>query len=246
MRKIFILLALASVFSSCKMLKPNVMLKTPKEYKFAKLVDSLSTSDYKIAPNDAVIFRVFSNDGFKLIDLTNSFANVRGDIDLIVDIQGILKLPLLGKVNVAGLTIRETENLLEKRYEEFYIKPYVTIRVTSKRVIVFPGAGGQARVVPMLNNNTTIFEALALAGGIFEDGKAYRVKLIRNSKPKAEVFLMDLSTIEGITAGNTLVQANDLIYVEPRIRFAQKFAAEIAPFLTLLSTTVLIYTVIRR
>jgi polysaccharide export outer membrane protein len=234
------------ILSSCRIVRPSIMLKTPENYNYAKLVDSLSTYDYRIAPNDAVVFRVFSNDGFKLIDLTNTFANVRGDIDLTVDIGGYLKLPLLNKVQVSGLTIREAENLLEKRYEEYYVKPYVTLRVTNRRVIVFPGSGGAARVVPIANNNTTIFEALALAGGIYEDGKAYKVKLVRNGNKKAEVYLMDLSTIDGVIAGNTLVQANDLIYVEPRIRFAQKLAAEIIPYLTLVSTSLLLYQVLRR
>lgn len=232
--------------SSCRLVRPSIMLKTPENYNYAKLVDSLSTYDYRIASNDAVVFRVFSNDGFKLIDLTNTFANVRGDIDLTVDIDGFLKLPLLNKVKVSGLTIREAENLLEKKYEEYYVKPYVTLRVTNRRVIVFPGSGGAAKVVPIANNNTTIFEALALAGGIYEDGKAYKVKLVRNGNKKAEVYLMDLSTIDGVIAGNTLVQANDLIYVEPRIRFAQKLASEIVPYVTLLSTTLLLYQVLRK
>jgi polysaccharide export outer membrane protein len=222
------------------------MLKTPRNYTFDKLADSLSKEDYKISPNNAIEFRVFSNDGFKMIDLTNSSGNGFTEVTSTVDNLGYLKLPLLGNIKIAGLTVHEAEQVLEEKYSEFYVKPYVQLRISNKRVIVFPGNGGTARVVPLANNNTTVFEALAQAGGITEDGKAFRVKLIRNDKVKPRVFLMDLSRIEGLAAGNTIVLANDIIYVEPRIRFAKRAVAELAPILSLLSTVLLVYTLLKK
>jgi len=99
----------------------------------------------------------------------------------------------------------------------------------------------------LLNNNTTVIEALALSGGIQEDGKAYKVKLIRNdgsNKPK--VYLLDLSRIEGIGVGNTVVMANDIIYVEPRYRFTKTIVGELSPVISLLTSTLLIYSVFIR
>jgi polysaccharide export outer membrane protein len=88
---------------------------------------------------------------------------------------------------------------------------------------------------------------LALTGGIAEDGKAYKVKLIRNDgSPKPKVYLMDLSKIEGIAAGNSVVLANDIIYVEPRYKLAKTIVAEIAPIISLLTSTILIYTIFIR
>lgn len=91
-------------------------------------------------------------------------------------------------------------------------------------------------------------EAIAYAGGIAEDGKAYKVKLIRvNPDPKKMpfVYLLDLSTIDGIMLGKSIVQAGDIIYVEPRYRPINTFNREIAPLLTLISTVLLLYTVIK-
>ncbi len=48
------------------------MLKTPKDYTYDKIVDSLSKQDYKIEANDVINIRMFANDGFKLVDLANS------------------------------------------------------------------------------------------------------------------------------------------------------------------------------
>lgn len=245
MRKLLLLIPVLLLgLSSCKVMRSNLMLQTKKDYNYDKLSDSLATLDYKIAPNDILQYRVFTNDGFKLLDLANQTNVVfRNDLDVLVESDGNVKLPMLGYTKLAGLTIREAETLLQEKYSDVYVKPFVTIRVTNKRVIVFPGNNGIAKVLPLTNNNTTIMEALALSGGITEDGKAYKVKLIRNHKAaKPQVFLMDLSKIEGLTAANTIVLANDIIYVEPRYRLARTLVNEIAPVVTLLTTTVLLYS----
>lgn len=247
MRKILLALAIISALTSCRTLRPSMLLKTPKEYVFEKVSDTMTSQDYHIAPTDAISFRILSNEGFRLVDINanNNQNLVVSVIETTVELDGTVKIPLIGRVKVAGLTVREAEQMLETKFSEFYVGPYVLFRVTNKRVIVFPGNAGQARVVPIPNNNTTVFEALALAGGITEDGKAYRVKLVRNTAPKPKVYLMDLSTIDGLKEGNTLVQANDIIYVEPRVRVGQRLSQEVLPYVSLLSSFFIIYSIYR-
>lgn len=232
------------LFASCKVFKPNLMLKTPKNYNYDKLIDSLGRLDYKISPNDVLIFKVFTNDGFKLIDLAASSNTIyRNDVDVVVESDGTAKMPLIGRLSIAGLTVREVENLFEEKYSKYYVNPFVTIKVSNKRVIVFPGNSGTARVINLQNNNTTIMEVIAAAGGIPEEGKAYKVKLIRNNEntsKKPFVYLMDLSRIEGLSDARTQVQANDIIYVEPRYKPVATITKEITPLLTLLTTVVIL------
>jgi len=245
--KYFLLLFLAVWFSSCKVFRSNLMLKTPKDYTYDKIADSLSKQDYKIEANDIVNVRIFANDGFKIVDLATSNQVQRFiEIDYVVNMDGTCKLPLIGRVKLAGLSVREATEYLEQIYADYYVKPFVFMTVTNKRVIVFPGNGGAAKVLNLTNNNTTVIEALALTGGIAEDGKAYKVKLIRNQGDKPKVYLMDLSKIEGIAVGNTVVLAHDIIYVEPRYRFARTLVAEITPIITLISSTFLLYTLVSR
>ncbi len=225
------------------------MLRTPPDFVYDKIADSLVKEDYKIANNAIITVKIFSNDGFKIIDLSASSSsgtsnNVKFEYEYSVGSDGYVKLPLVGRIKIGGYTINEAQNLLEQIYTTYYVKPFVTIKITNKRVIVFPGNGGTAQVVNVSNNNTTVLEVIALTGGIAVDGKAYKVKLIRNdqSSIKPKVYLMDLSKIEGIALGNTVVHANDILYVEPRYRVARTLVTEIAPILSLLSTTLLIYT----
>ena len=48
-----------------------MMLRTPHNYPYAKLNDSISNIDYKISVNDQLTLRLYSQDGFRLIDFTN-------------------------------------------------------------------------------------------------------------------------------------------------------------------------------
>lgn len=245
MRYFFILLSSLLIFSSCKIFRSNIMLKAPKDYNYDQLVDSLSQKDYKIATNDVIVYRLFTNNGLKLINLaTEAIGAFRTDIDVIVESDGYVKMPLLGRVQVAGLTLKEAEKVLEEKYSSLYVDPFITLRISNKRVIVFPGNGGIAKVLPLTNNNTNVMEAIANAGGILEDGKAYSVKLIRNnpdSVQKPLVYLMDLSTIDGMAAGRSIVQAGDIIYVEPRYRPLATFNREITPIITLITSVLILY-----
>ncbi|MBK9283889.1 MAG: polysaccharide biosynthesis/export family protein [Sphingobacteriaceae bacterium] len=220
------------------------MLKTPRDYTYDQLNDSIGQLDYKIAANDAILYRVFTNDGFKLIDLASTSNAFRSDIDVTVESDGMIKMPLIGRLPVEGLTINEAEKLMEEKYSEYYVKPFVTLRVINKRVIVFPGNSGAAKVITLSNNSTTLLEVIAQAGGIPEDGKAYKAKLIRKNidpQQKPLVYLADLSKIEGLKVANTKVQANDIIYVEPRYRALKTFATELAPLISIITSFLILY-----
>ena len=246
MRKFIYLSGLLLFLSSCAWLTPNIMLKTGKGYQYAKNPDSSRTLDYNISPNDIISFNIYSNDGFKLLDLSSLNSSSTGykfgePLSYLVESDGNVKLPIVGRKNIKGLTIREAELKLEEYYSVFYVRPFVELKVTNRRVIVFPGMSGSAKVIPLINNNTSLIEALALAGGVFEDGKAKQVKLIRDNNGKHDVFLMDLSTIQGIKDASTVLQSNDIIYVEPRRRYSTKFLTEAAPILSLISSTLVLF-----
>jgi polysaccharide biosynthesis/export protein len=245
MRKIALALLIISVFSSCRLLRPSLMLKTPKGYTYDQISDTMTLDEYRLSPTDALQFRLLSNEGFKLLEMTTVNSTTQ-TYDATIESDGTVKMPLIGRVKLVGMTVREAEQLLETRFSEFYVGPFVTIRVTNKRIAVFHGTGGVGRVVPITNNHTTVFEALALAGGIAEDGKAYKIKLIRQSKPKPRVFMIDLSTIDGLKDGNVVVQANDIIYVEPRNRVAQRLTTEVIPYVSLITSFILIYSLIKK
>ncbi len=231
----------------------NLMLKTGKNFVFDSIPQQPVT-EYRLSANDLISFKLFANDGFKLVDISsgtgrenNEQNNNRNTVSYLIEADGSARLPIIGKIALHGLTVREAEFLLEEKYSTYYVSPFVQIEVTNKRVVVFPGNGSDAKVILLSNNNTTLLEALALAGGITERGKAKKVKIIRKQPDNTRaVYQVDLSTIEGLKYCDMIVQANDYIYVEPSRDVGRGVVAEIAPILSVLTSVLLIYTFVIR
>ncbi len=196
---LFLVLVIA-LLSSCTVNR-DIMFKTPTDHVFDEFTDSVS-GQLLLQPNDMIQFRLFANDGFKMIDLVSEgggrdaqFMN-RNIFLYLIEFDGMVKLPLLGRVAVSGMTVREAEIMLEERYTQYYNRPFVQVTVNNRRVVVFPGGGGDARIVPWENNNTTLLEALAAAGGVSTRGNASHVKLFRHMPNGGrKVYEFDLSTI---------------------------------------------------
>lgn len=244
---VLVVVVAAAIFSGCKSLYSNRMIQTPKDYSYTEKGTQLP-QEFRLEVNDLVQFSLYSNDGFRLVDIspTATAQLTQGNNQTyIVEFDGTIKMPLLGRVKLQGLTAREAESLLEEKYAEYYKKPFVIVRVSNRRVLVFPGSDGAARVVPLSNNTTRVSEIIALAGGLPVTAKAYFIKLIRGPKENQQVFLLDFSTLEGYNAGNMIVQSNDVIYVEARPMFARNLAQEIGPYIALLNTLLLGFSIIR-
>lgn len=243
MRKIWALVLILFLATSCQILNPERMLRTPSGFQFAEFPDVPVVDEYRLAPSDELFFRLYTNDGERLIDpITPVSQQMRGDQNYLVELDGTVKLPVLGRVKLSGMTLKEAEKFLETEFSVFYNRPFVRMRVTNHRVTVFPGGrGGTSRVVYLENTQTNLFEALAMAGGV-ADGRVSRVKLIRGDLRNPQIYLIDLSTIEGVRDADMILQANDIIYVEPRERVPQRVLENVTPYLSLVSTALLIYS----
>lgn len=247
--KLFLIIIVASFLglNSCKIINPTQMLKTSKDYKFDQFNDTILPKEYIIAPNDELTFRVYTLNGEKLIEMStgSSQSQTSNGITYLVDANGMVKLPIVRITKLSGMSETQAELYIEDMFSEYLNKPFVQIKVTNKRVIVFPGGeGGVANVIKLQNNQTTLFEALAMVGGI-SDGRADKIKLIRGDLKNPKVYLVDLSTLEGMKQANLILQANDIIIVEPRAKVAQKIIREITPYISILTTTLLIYGIFK-
>ena len=85
-----------------------------------------------------------------------------------------------------------------------------------------------------------------MAGGIRDEGRANSIKLMRKTnKGKREIYKIDLSTIDGLKNAQMIVQSNDYIYVDFKPRIASSFLTEITPWLSVMSTALLTYSIFR-
>lgn len=246
----FIALALfAGIMSSCRLFDPSIMLKTKRSYEYDIAQDTMP-ADYIMQAGDIINFRLFSNQGFKIIDLTslddgarmNAGLNNQNAFTYLIEADSSINLPIIGRAKVAGLNLKEAEAFLEEKYSNYYNDPFVMLQVNNRRVVVYPGQGGAAQVITIRNEYTTIIEALALAGGISSGGRAHRVKVVRGSLNDPEVFFLDLSTIKGLKEANLhYVRANDIIYVEPSYFAGKQILQTTSSVLGLISSLIVTY-----
>jgi len=218
------------------------MFKTGKNYPYTQ-PDSVSKrvqSEYKLAVYDELVLFIYTNNGYKLVDITGGAAAApTNSVKYIIEKDGFAKLPQVGRVSLTGYTVKEAEKLLEEKYSTYFNNPFIVINIVNRRVYIFTGEGGGGTIVPMNTDNMTLIEALALAGGIKETGKAYKIKLIRGDLKNSKVYLIDLSTIEGMQEADLQLQSNDIIYIEPTRNLANTVLVQISPVLGLLSTILL-------
>ena len=181
MKKSYILLILLALMcSSCKVFMPTRLVHAKKS-DLSPIPEDDRFAVYRIAPNDVLSLAVYVQNGeniFENNENSNNNHNNRNYYDLTVDYDGTLKVPGSRKedstkrISVAGLTIQELEDWLEIEYSKYMNSPMVII-TGNHQVYVFQGEdGNKAKLITLRKPYTTVFEALAEAGGI-SDGKGY-------------------------------------------------------------------------
>nr|WP_294858070.1 polysaccharide biosynthesis/export family protein [uncultured Fluviicola sp.] len=245
---LFSLLVGLFLLQSCG-INSNLMFRTPKGMKEVR--DSIPlkpVAEYKISRDDKFSFMLYTNEGERIVNEMagmNKEAIAKAEIEYVVRPDGTADLPILGATKVAGFTVKQCEDTLSHLFEQKngYNKPFVQVKLTNQRVIVFPGNGSAAKVIPLQNSNTTLMEAIALAGGIAERGKANTVKIMRVVNDVRTMYVIDLSVIEGLKYVDMIVQANDFIYIEPKEQVGQETLKVVAPIVSLVSSALVIITV---
>lgn len=266
--KIFWILTLVFLLGleSCKLMYPNRMFKKGNYEYFS--VGQETIDNYTIQKGDLLTLRIFSRNGFDLIDVlpnetgggTNSSGNFNGGTNnsnggnnisnglppniYLVEQDGYVELPLFGRTYVLGLTENQLEDYIEERCSAIFNDPYAVLRVTNRRVFIFKGS--EAAVVSLNPGPTTLIEVIAKSGGIGEDLKAYDIKILRGNLKNPEVMEVDLSTMEGLKNAQLIVQTNDVIYISQRYRVVRNINREVAPILSLAATLTTLLVLIKK
>ena len=251
-RFLFVILLLTHL-SSCKWLYPNFLLRDTKDYVYYELKE-IEEQKQVILPEDRISFMLYTRDGYRLVDVIGEGAAGGGgagamaESGYLVKTDGYVELPVLGEVYVKGLTRLQLEKLLEEKYSVYYNDPFIQLRVTNRRVYIFVGVGN-AQVLLLPTENTKLIEVIALVGGIPDQAKSHRIRIIRGDYENPSIKKIDLSTIAGLKDADFIVQPNDLIIIDTQIRPLQAIAREIGSFLTIvttISTVVLLVLTITR
>lgn len=231
------------LLSSCGSVKDIAYLQGDELFSRMEVVD---TFEMKIMRNDILDIAVSCADPdllqpFRTQALGNNEGRNAGGIQgYLVDVDGTVNFPLLGKIMVIGLTRRELTSLIQDRLKKGdYIKdPIVTVRFMNFRILVL-GEVGNPGTYNITSERVTLFEALALAGDLTIHGRRNRVAVIRETDGERTILYHDLRSRDVFNSPNFYLQQNDMIYVEPnRVKAeasAQNQFSNIGTWITMIS-----------
>jgi polysaccharide export outer membrane protein len=152
----------------------------------------------------------------------------------ILDDKGMANLPMIGPIELKGLTIFQLDSVLTVKYNAYYIDAYVKSKLLTRRVVVFGPEGGKIITLPYLHMN--FIETIAMYGDFGDRIDARKFKLIRGDLSNPDVQVIDLHTIEGMRKAQLDVQNGDIIYCEHKRNTTKEVVSVILPIAQILTT----------
>lgn len=137
-------------------------------------------------------------------------------VDYLIDVDGNIDYPVLGKVKLLGLTVEEARQLFKKKFEDGQLlkDPVIIIRVLNFRVTI-AGAVNRPGVYPVSGERVSILEALGLAGDLTIKGRRDNILVVRDFNGTKTYSRVDLTSKEVFNSPVYYLTQNDYVYVEP-------------------------------
>lgn len=132
----------------------------------------------------------------------------------LVDNNGEVDLPIIGKVKLLGLTTFQARDLISKKASVDYKDPSVQVRFANFKVSVM-GEVTKPAIYTMPNEKVTIMDALSLAGDLTLYGKRENILVIRQGEGKKEFGRLNLYSSDVFKNPYYYLRQNDIIYIEP-------------------------------
>ena len=139
----------------------------------------------------------------------------------VVDNDGFINFPQLGKIEVAGLNRWELQSLIEDKLssEGLLRDANVTVEFLNFKISVL-GEVASPGTYTVAGDKITVFQALALARDLTIDGQRGNIKVIREKNGRRDIFNLDPRSSDIFNSPAYYLQQNDVIYVTPNSKRA--------------------------
>ena len=132
----------------------------------------------------------------------------------LIDEEGNVSLPVLGRIHLAGMNRMEATAMLENKYSEYLNNPVVNIHIENYKITVL-GDVLKPGTFKIPNERITILEAIGLAGDLNITGERENILVIRDMNGKKVTYRLDLTSPDVLNSPAYYLQQNDVVYVEP-------------------------------
>ena len=187
-----------------------------------------------------------SNNLFNLESNTNSANSVLTAANLYlngftISQEGTIDIPNVGEVFVLNQTLEEAETTISLKAEEFLINPFVIVKLANFQFTVLGEINAPGNY-PVYKEGLTIYDAIAMSGGINDYGNLKKIKIVRSEKNKKQIYNVDLTSSNILTSDFFYLRNNDLIYVQP-IKFKGFKKSQSQLLLSALTTFAVLFNV---
>jgi len=214
--KVMILL-FAVVLNSCVTTQKSIYFDNiqDKEFPEESIVPVIQNSDIlnisvsSLNPEATAIFN-------SPIQSANNYNNNNFQPGYLVNTEGNILFPILGKIKVSGLTIKQlTDELVNTLFaKKLLVDPIVNVRIMNFKVTVL-GEVAKPSVVPVANEKISMLEAIGMAGDMTLYAIRDNVLLIRVENGKKITRRVNLNSSNFLESPYYYLKNNDVVYVEP-------------------------------
>lgn len=184
-----------------------------------------STYNPTIKPDDLLSILVMANDekSALLFNLPQAIGNnLYGGYaqgaptppGYLVNSDGSIQFPVIGNIQLAGLTRSEAVDILKEKLSSYIVNPTISIRILNFRVTVL-GEVRNPGTFTVPNERVTVLEALGIAGDLLITGERENVLIIRDEDGKKREYRIDLTNENLFSSPVYYLRQNDVVYVEP-------------------------------
>lgn len=170
---------------------------------------------YKLQPNDELVIRVITQneETAHLFSLGNSgYVSSSNSVSYRVFEDGTIDIPYLRNIRVEGLTLEQAEDTIELKLREFASDVNVKLALSTATFCVIGDAG--RGYFPIYKDRLTIYQALALSGGLNESADFAHVKILRKINGETKIVQFDIRSKSIIDSEYYYVYPNDIVYVD--------------------------------
>lgn len=132
----------------------------------------------------------------------------------LIDSNGFIQFPIIGAVQLGGLTRAEAIAKMNKELSKYINNPSINLRILNFKITV-QGEVTQPGVHNILSERITLTEALSLSGDLTVYGKRDNILIIRESNGKKQATRVDITKADFLNSPFYYLSQNDVVYVEP-------------------------------
>jgi polysaccharide export outer membrane protein len=200
-----------------------------------------------IQPDDILSITVHSFDmasaapyniSFNSAAAQGAVASISTPGGFLVDAEGYIDFPVLGRIQIGGMTISEAKNKVQQLVSQQLVDPVVMVRFMNFRITVI-GEVAHPATYTIPDQKINLLEAIGLAGDLTTYGKRDNILVIREVNGKREFGRINLKDKDVFNSPYFYLAQNDVIYVEPIKQKANTIAdqsTKILPWLTVAVT----------